>query len=342
MIWFALASLTPFGLLTLAALQGGVWVWLALLCMTFCVFALDRIGKRLEVEPSPQVMKRADLLSITLAVGHVVLLLLCVVTVPDLPLPEAVFATVTLGMIMGQISHPNAHELIHRGNRSLRRLGVIVYSTMLIGHHVSAHLRVHHVHVGTDADPNSPCKGEGFYHFWPRAWRGSFLAGLDAENRARQRKSQPPGVWRHPYLIYVGTGLGMAVLAFALSGLGGLLVLLAACIYAHMQLFLSDYVQHYGLRRGQTPSGKPEPVSQAHSWNAPHWYSSAMMLNAPRHSDHHVNPGRKYPALDLVEDMPMLPNSLPVMATIALFPTLWKRIMNPRVERWRVRQGQML
>lgn len=60
-----------------------------------------------------------------------------------------------------------------------------------------------------------------------------------------------------------------------------------------------------------------------------------MMLNAPRHSDHHQNPGRRFPALRLdTGTMPMLPAPMPVMATLALFPTVWRRIMDPRVSAW--------
>jgi alkane 1-monooxygenase len=76
-------------------------------------------------------------------------------------------------------------------------------------------------------------------------------------------------------------------------------------------------------------------VGPQHSWNAPAWYSSAMMLNAPRHSDHHMRPSRAFPALKLTPGtMPMLPRSLPVMAVLALVPPLWRRVMDRRVARW--------
>ena len=105
--------------------------------------------------------------------------------------------------------------------------------------------------------------------------------------------------------------------------------------YAQLQLLLSDYVQHYGLRRGLRADGRREPVGPQHSWNAPSWYSGAMMLNAPRHSDHHLRPGRAFPDLSLDPvKMPMLPRSLPVMATIALVPPLWRRVMDRRAARW--------
>ena len=106
--------------------------------------------------------------------------------------------------------------------------------------------------------------------------------------------------------------------------------------FAQSQLLLSDYVQHYGLSRKVGPDGRPEPVGPAHSWNAPHWMTGHMMLNAPRHSDHHAHPSRPYPALALAAPgaVPTLPRSLPAMACLALVPPLWRRVMDPRAAQW--------
>lgn len=101
--------------------------------------------------------------------------------------------------------------------------------------------------------------------------------------------------------------------------------------FVQSQIFLADYVQHYGLVRAMDASGRAEPVGAAHSWSAPHRYSSAMMLNAPRHSDHHLHAKRRYSELQLRPVMPVLPYSLPVMAAIALVPPLWRRMMARRL-----------
>ncbi len=165
---------------------------------------------------------------------------------------------------------------------------------------------------------------------------GSFRAGLRAETVLRRRAAQPPLMLSHPYVAYCGGAVLMIALAYGLAGLGGILVLMALTGYAQMQLLVSDYVQHYGLRRTAAADGTLEPAGPQHSWNAPHWYSAAMMLNAPRHSDHHTNPSRPFPGLRLDADtMPMLPHSLPVMGAIALCPPLWRRMMDPRAARWR-------
>lgn len=60
------------------------------------------------------------------------------------------------------------------------------------------------------------------------------------------------------------------------------------------------------------------------------------MLAAPRHSDHHAHPTKPYPALKMhaADVAPNLPYSLPVMATIALYPRLWRQVMDPRVAYW--------
>lgn len=339
MYWFALASLTPVVLLTAACLIGGLWPLAALIYGTGLVALIDRLTRvAIPVRTDAAAERFAQRLSALLALAHLAVLPLgvwAIAAAPWLGNGQALAIAIALGLFMGQVSNSNAHELIHAPGRLPRRLGVIVYISLLFGHHASAHRRVHHVHVATDSDPNSARPGEGFYHFWPRAWVGSFRAGLRAENAARARRVQPPSAMSHPYIAYVGGALIALGLAWGLAGSKGVLVFVALTTYAQMQLLLADYVQHYGLRRGLRVDGRPEPVRLGHSWNAAEWYSSAMMLNAPRHSDHHLHPSRQFPALRLdAAAMPVLPYSLPVMAAIALIPRLWRSVMNPRVERW--------
>lgn len=332
MIWYVTASLTPAVLLALACLRGGPWPLLALLSITVLVFFLDRI----KVQPAPQ-DGTGRALSLTLAAVHFGVLALGVWALAGdsgLTAPSKLLIYLGLGLFFGQISNSNAHELIHASGRLPRRIGTAIYCSLLHGHHVSAHLRVHHVHAATDADPNSARLGEGFYAYAMRVLRAEFMAGLHAETQHQSRARGRSGV-SHPYVIYVaGAGASLGCAAFIAGG-GGVVALLAIAFYAQMQLLLSDYVQHYGLRRKQRADGRFEPVGPHHSWNAPAWYSSAMMLNAPRHSDHHMRPARAFPELEVTPDtMPLLPRSLPVMAVLALVPPLWRRIMDRRVARW--------
>ncbi|WP_111731995.1 alkane 1-monooxygenase [Roseovarius amoyensis] len=340
---FAVVTVIPFLLIVSAALAGGVWVWLALGYMTVLVALMDRIIGACDRNRDPQAeFPAAELLLVCLGVGHFGLLALAIWAVggtSGLTLAERVGVALAAGMVFGQISHPAAHELIHRQRRALRRLGRLIYTSLLIGHHASAHLLVHHLHVGTDTDPSSAPRGMGFYRFAGRAWRGAFLAGLAAENRRRQGRNLP--LWQHPYALYLGGGALMLILAAVLAGAGGVLALLIMAAHAQLQIQMSDYVQHYGLRRQIRPDGRAEPVGPQHSWNSPHVFSAALSLNAPRHSDHHVTPSRPYPALQLEpETMPCLPRPLPVMAALALVPPVWFRMMDLRCERWQNRASK--
>lgn len=333
---FAGVTLTACALAGLAAVFGGVWPWLAALYLTGFVFLMDRLIAHAPVNTDPEAeFPAAAPLLATLGLAHFALLALGTWAAggpSGLTPVERVLTAIACGLVFGQISHPVAHELIHKPNRMLRHLGRWMYTTLLVGHHASAHLLVHHVHVASAADPNSAPRGENFYRFALRVGRQSFLAGLRAENR-RRRHAKSPGL--HPYVTYVGGALATMAAALLLAGPTGLAALLAMAIYAQLQILMSDYVQHYGLRRRALPNGKPEPVGPQHSWNAPQVFSSALTVNAPRHSDHHITPARPYPALQLDPGtMPCLPRSLPVMAAIAMVPPLWFRMMNPRCDRW--------
>lgn len=337
MILFTSATLAPMAMLLLGAGLGGIWPLAALLYMTVLVFALDRMiaaapGAAMDGAEFPS----APVLLAALGLAHFAVLIAAVWAVSgqgDLGPWQRATLGLAAALVFGQIAHPVAHELIHKRAKALRLLGRAVYTSLLIGHHASAHLLVHHVHVASAGDPSSARLGEGFYRFALRAGYGAFVAGFRAETAMLRRAGR--AWWRHPYLAYVVGGLLCTALAAWIGGMAGVAVYIGMCLYAQKQIMMSDYVQHYGLRRAALPDGRLEPVGPRHAWNAPHRFSSALTLNAPRHSDHHVAPQRSYPELRLSrDDMPCLPYPLPMMAALSLAPPLWRRVMDRRVDRW--------
>ncbi len=331
---FSLITLVPVPLLLAAGIWGGVWIWAALLWLAVLPFVLDELAA---LVPVAQEFPAADRLLAVLAVAHFGLLAVAVRALGQggNAAHETIALFLAFGLFFGQVSNPAAHELIHRTERRLFALGKWMFISLLFGHHVSAHRLVHHVHVATARDPNTARSGESFYAFWPRAWWGSFRAGFIAETRRVGRDAL-----RHPYPVYVAGGLAMPALAWLIGGWHGVLAYLLLAFHAQSQLLLSDYVQHYGLQRGLDGAGRAEPVGPEHSWNAPHWFSHHLMLAAPRHSDHHLNPARPYPALELSpggQEVPLLPHGLPLMGAIALFPGRWRRLMDRRAREWRAR-----
>ncbi len=323
---YIVATLVPAALLAAASVWGGIWALAAVLTITVVVFFLDKVT--VEMTPSDADGHR---LSEALGIVHFVLLALAIWSMGQpMALIDKVLIIIGCGLWFGQISNSNAHELIHRNARWPFRLGAACYASLLFGHHTSAHRLVHHVYAATDRDPASARLGEGFWRYVPRTWLGSFRAGLRAERRRRDG-----AFWPTPYRWYVGGAVASLACAAGLAGWRGVAGLVAIAAYAQLQLMLSDYVQHYGLRRATTSDGRVEPMGPQHSWNTPHWYSSAMMLNAPRHSEHHMHPAKPFPALELDRaTMPMLPRPLPVMAVLALVPPVWRHLMDRRALRW--------
>ncbi|MDZ7905353.1 MAG: alkane 1-monooxygenase [Cypionkella sp.] len=336
-LWlFSLAALMPPSLLIAGMVWGGVAAWAGLLAITAFAAVMDRFSALfMGNAPEGAEFPGADTLLALLALLHLTLLPLIVAHLAGAAaLSDKIGLFLGASLWLGQISNPAAHELIHRAPRALFWAGAGMFSAVLFGHHTSAHRLVHHTHAATPLDPNTARSGEGFYRFFLRAWAGSFTRGYKAENDLRARRSGAQGL--HPYAIYIGTSALCLALAYILGGALGAMIWAGLALSAQAQLMLSDYVQHYGLSRHMGPNGKYEPVQDRHSWNAPQWYSSAMMVNAPRHSDHHAHPARAYPALRLPSetDAPRLPWPLPLACTIALFPPVWKRAIRPHLKPW--------
>ena len=331
---FALATLAPALLIAFGALFGGIWCYAALLSVSVIVAGLDTLVTRLRPAGADEEFPadRALLVAIAVATFAVLGLTTLALSTGAHATSEKIALFVATGLFAGQVGNANAHELIHKRTRALHRLGVWVYVAMLFGHHASAHLHVHHTRAATRADPNTSRLGESYYRFVARAWLGSFRDGLAAERLRIARGGCSR--WQNPYVTYICGAVALCSLAFFAGGVSGLLAYIALAVFAQQQLLLCDYVQHYGLLRKTDQAGKAEPIAAQHSWNSPHWYSSAFMLNAPRHSDHHACPARGYTALRLPDDGPMLPSSLPLMACLALFPGLWRRVMDPRAAVW--------
>ncbi|MEM9853560.1 MAG: alkane 1-monooxygenase [Pseudomonadota bacterium] len=337
-----MATLLPVPMLVAAAFLGGVWIALACVYLSVFVLLLDRLAGRAAETAAPGVEFPAGRwLSAVLGMAHFPVFLLGVAALAGatgLGSVERAGLFLCFGLYLGQVLFSNAHELIHCRRPSSFWLGALVYASAFYGHHVTAHRFIHHRFVASPRDPNSAPLGQGFWAFAGKAWIGAFLAGLAVE-RARLRRARGQSAMRlfpPAYMAYIAMP---ALAAFGIGlwlGLPGIAAYIALSAYACLQILLADYVQHYGLQRDIRPDGSLAPVSIAHSWNAPHRFSAALMLNAPRHSDHHMNPLKPFTSLEIPAEhaAPMLPASLPAMSSLALIPPLWRRVMDKRARAW--------
>ena len=93
-----------------------------------------------------------------------------------------------------------------------------------------------------------------------------------------------------------------------------------------------NYLEHYGLLREKRDDGPAATSAPArHSWNSDNVSSNVLLYHLQRHSDHHAHPMRRFQALRHFDEAPELPSGYATMILVALFPPLWRRIMDPRV-----------
>ena len=235
--------------------------------------------------------------------------------------------------VMG-IGINTAHELGHKKESVERWLSKIALAPTCYGHFYIEHNRGHHDRVATPEDPASSRLGESFYRFWPRTVVGSLKSGWEVEAKRYKRKGTHPfhldndvlNAWAMSVVLY-----GTIVLVFGWQVMPYLLITIVA---GFSLLAIIHYLEHYGLLRQKVgPEGKQryERVLPQHSWNSNNIVTNIFLYHLQRHSDHHANPTRRYQALRDFKESPALPTGYAGILTLALFPPLWRKVMDARV-----------
>ena len=254
-------------------------------------------------------------------------------TVPlaDLSLWERAAAAVSVGVATGAVGMTFAHELIHRRRGYERAFGNILLSSVTYPHFAIEHVKGHHRHVGTPHDPATARLGESVYRFLPRTVLGSIASAWRIERTRLNNQKQ--AIWSTHNLMVRYALIEIAIYSFIAIVLGPVSVALFAgqSAVAIAIVEIINYVEHYGLQRKQVTPGAYEPVRPEHSWDSASRVSNWLLINLPRHSDHHMSAAKRYQSLELLPHAPHLPGGYGAMVLLALLPPLWFRVMNPRV-----------
>jgi alkane 1-monooxygenase len=250
---------------------------------------------------------------------------------------ERIMVFFGVGVITGTVGINYSHELMHQKSKLERWMADILLSMVLYSHFRSEHLLVHHRYVATPRDPVTARYNEGFHRYYPRVLWQCLLSAFGAEKAMLARKELPWTNPSNPFWRYWALQIGFLFLAFVLGGWSGVGLFVMQAGVAIWQLELVNYVEHYGLTRKHLGEGKYEHVRPHHSWNAAHKASNWLLINLQRHSDHHYKPDRRFAVLQNYgpDEAPQLPYGYPLMTMIAMMPPLWRRVMNPRVRKWR-------
>jgi len=228
------------------------------------------------------------------------------------------------------------HELVHRRALWERRLGEFLLASVSYPHYSTEHVYIHHPRVCTPLDPGSAPKGLSFWRYIPREVANNLLGAWRFEHRRLARRHLP--VWHYTnafwrYIVELGVWYG---LIYWIGGVWAVLVFFVMCGSVVFSMKLSNYVQHYGLRRIRMPNGRFEPVRPRHAWSAAYKFTNWLYYNMQRHADHHTS-NRRYPLLQHHGEAasPQLPGSYIQMNTLAMFPKRWFETIDPLLDRQR-------
>jgi alkane 1-monooxygenase len=236
----------------------------------------------------------------------------------------------TVGGI-GGIAINTAHELGHARAQAEKWLSKVALAQTCYGHFFVEHNRGHHLRVATAEDPASSRFGESLYSFIPRSVVGGLRSAWNIERRRFERKGRSPWTLKNDVLNAWLRSIALFTLLAVWFGVGVLPWLIGQAIIGFCLLETINYLEHYGLRRQKRPDGHYEPVRPSHSWNSNSVMANVFLFHLQRHADHHVNPTRRYQALCHADNAPQLPAGYATMVLLAMFPPLWRRVMDRRV-----------
>jgi alkane 1-monooxygenase len=244
--------------------------------------------------------------------------------------PAKIGLALSVGM-MGGVGINTAHELGHKKDTLERWLSKITLAQTCYGHFYIEHNRGHHVRVATPEDPASARFGETFWEFLPRSVWGSLKSSWELE--AQRLRRQDKSVW-HPSNDVLNAWVMSVVLYGALIAIFGVALIpyvVISAVFGFTLLETVNYLEHYGLLRQKTTSGRYERCTPEHSWNSDHLVTNLFLYHLQRHSDHHANPTRRYQTLRSMSEAPSLPSGYASMIGLTYFPPLWRKVMDHRV-----------
>lgn len=256
---------------------------------------------------------------------------LVTVTSTPLELYEYIGIILSTGIVLGVNGINVGHELGHRQQSSERFLGKALLLPSFYMHFYIEHNFGHHLHAATKEDPATARYNQSVYSFWfTSIIRQYFSAWKIQMNLLKLKKSHffsfnNDMLW---YLIIQGLFL-LAI--YWEVGLYGIFFSLFSAIVGFLLLETVNYIEHYGLLRNKTASGRYERVKEIHSWNSNHVVGRIVLYELTRHSDHHYKSNKKYQILDCHEESPQMPFGYPTSMVLSMIPPLWFKIMNKRI-----------
>jgi alkane 1-monooxygenase len=238
---------------------------------------------------------------------------------------------ISLGIVLGSNGINVAHELGHRQTRWEKTLGKLLLLPALYMHFYIEHNFGHHQNAATAEDPASANYNQTVYSFWITSMVRQYISAWKIQLELLKRENRSFFSLKNDMIYYVVLQALYLSLLFLIFDAKVMLTAILVGLMAAVLLETINYIEHYGLSRLKTKSGRYERVSEIHSWNSNHVLGRVMLYELTRHSDHHHRAHKKYQLLDCHDTSPQMPFGYPTSMVLALVPPLWFSIMNKRI-----------
>ncbi len=236
------------------------------------------------------------------------------------------------GLFIGMLGIIPGHELTHRKKNKF---------DMFIGNWLLAfswdctfsieHVYGHHKYVCRPEDPASAKRGENIYLFIIKAIFNEQISGWNIEKKRLKRRGYYFLSFHNKMIVGHLRSVSILFIIYYLFGIIGVFYFLLLAFIGKSLLETINYIEHYGLVRE-----KDKPVCTRHSWNSDHVFSSLLLCNVTRHSDHHRAPNLNFWELNPnFKNAPTLPYGYLSMIFLLLFtPFIYHRIMAKKLIDW--------
>ncbi|MGB6269823.1 MAG: alkane 1-monooxygenase, partial [Olleya sp.] len=237
----------------------------------------------------------------------------------------------SVGIVLGTNGINVAHELGHRQTTNERFIGKALLLPSFYMHFYIEHNFGHHLHAATPEDPATARYNQSVYSFWITSTIRQYVSAWKIQNKLLKNNNLSFFSIKNDMFWYtVFQLLYLTIVLFVFSKIVLLFAVLAG-ISGFILLETVNYIEHYGLIRHKTKSGRYERVREMHSWNSNHVVGRIVLYELTRHSDHHYKSSKKYQILDCHDESPQMPYGYPTSMVMALCPPLWFAVMNKRV-----------
>ena len=317
----------------------GYWVWSTPIFAFVCIPILELIFPvdidNLQPDEAESKLKRKVFdwllyLNLPLVFG-IAIYGLSVVSSNTLQTYEFVGLIFSVGIVLGVNGINVAHELGHRQTTKERFLGKALLLPSFYMHFYIEHNFGHHLNAATPEDPATARYNQSVYSFWLTSTIRQYFSAWKIQNKLLKNNNKSFFSIKNDMFWYVIFQMTYLIAVFIIFGKTALVFAFFAGIVGFILLETVNYIEHYGLLRLPTKSGRYERVKEMHSWNSNHVIGRIVLYELTRHSDHHYKSSKKYQVLDCHDESPQMPYGYPTSMVLAMIPPLWFRIMNKRV-----------